>query len=127
MEVGGRLDFFDSVNCVERFLYLVFDEIVMFYLFQFLRLVLNSFEINLIFQVFLFVIYVRLIMMLFLGNLVEKIDYFVVFEFEVFGRNCFCILFVKSFCVCDGVIIRLLNCSEILIFDNYYYMRSIFD
>ena len=65
--------------------------------------------------------------MSFLGNSAEKTDYFAVSELEVFGRNCSCPLPVKSSCVCDGAITRPPNCSETLIFDNHYYMRSIFD
>lgn len=127
LEAGGRLDFPDSANCIERFSHPVPGETVTFYLLQSSRPGSNSFETNQTLQEFSFATHVRLSMISFLGISAEKTDYFAISELEVYGRNCTCPFPRNSSCECDGAITRPPNCNETLIFDSDYYTRSIFD
>lgn len=127
-ENRGKLDFPDSVNCIEEFSYPVQGETVSFYLLQPTRPAANSFESNATLQEFSFATHVRLSMVSYLGNSQEKTDYFSISEIQVYGRNCSCpFLRNISSCLCDGDIVRPPKCNETLKFDSERYTRSIFD
>lgn len=128
MENRGKLDFPNSVNCIEGFSYPLHGETVPFYLLQTTRPAANSFESNSTLQEFSFATHVRLSMVSYLGNSPQKTDYFAISEIEVYGRNCSC-PFPRnvSSCQCDGDIVRPPKCNEALKFDSERYTRSIFD
>lgn len=128
MEARGKLDFPNSVNCIEGFSYPIPGETVPFHLLQSTRPGANSFETNRTLQEFSFATHVRLSMVSYLGNSKEKTDYFAIAEIEIYGRNCSCSFPTNiSSCQCDGAITRPPKCNETLKFDSERYTRSIFD
>ena len=127
-ENRGKLDFPNSVNCIEEFSYPVQGETVPFYLLQPTRPAANSFESNSALQEFSLATHVKLLMVSYLGNSQETTDYFAISEIKVYGRNCSCPFSINfSSCQCNGDIVRPPKCNETLKFDSERYTRSIFD
>lgn len=123
----AKMDFPNSVNCIEGFSHPVPGETVSFHLLETSRPGSDSFETNQTLQQFSFATHIRLSMLSFLGNSAEKTDYFAVSELEVYGRNCTCpVPENTSSCQCNGAITKPPICNDTLKFDSEQYARSIF-